>query len=99
MNKHISNRQMYKYTHKSHTHIQKYACIIIVLSCICLYLPLLNPNCLTGSIFRCLCRGSRIQVALTLIAQQLKDEDLEQLRNTFLVLDKNKAQNAQRSDL
>lgn len=30
------------------------------------------------------------QVALTLIAQQLKDEDLEQLRNTFLVLDKNK---------
>ena len=30
------------------------------------------------------------KVALTLIAQQLKDEDLEQLRNTFLVLDKNK---------
>ncbi|CAL1127926.1 unnamed protein product [Cladocopium goreaui] len=35
--------------------------------------------------------GSRMKkVALTLIAQQLKDEDLEQLRNTFLVLDKNK---------
>ena len=35
------------------------------------------------------------QVALTLIAQQLKDEDLEQLRNTFLVLDKNKAHRRQ----
>jgi len=34
-------------------------------------------------------------VALTLIAQQLKDEDLEQLRNTFLVLDKNKAHRRQ----
>lgn len=37
------------------------------------------------------------QVALTLIAQQLKDEDLEQLRNTFLVLDKNKARGADKS--
>ena len=30
------------------------------------------------------------QVALTLIAQQLKDDDLKELRDTFIQLDKNR---------
>ncbi|CAJ1369303.1 unnamed protein product [Effrenium voratum] len=48
------------------------------------------PNDLCGNLKK-FNEGSRMKkVALTLIAQQLKNEDLEQLRSAFLVLDKNK---------
>lgn len=57
-----------------------------------------NAELPKGKVAKDLCKhlrkfneGSRMKkVALTLIAQQLKDEDLEQLRTTFLLLDKNK---------